>query len=203
MLVNRGNTWTNLVSIAPGAALNLPNTAPAPLPGRNACTCCFLAMLDDEIESTSMDTHSKLHESAAYHEGGHAVIGLRHGATLLFVQLDPDGRGRCDFAREALIGECVIRVAMAGPAAEYIHCHPNEKAFCLADCNASTGDLDDVNRYCCSYPPQERQHVEDEHWAATCQMLLSNWPSIQSVATKLIAHRSGPHLRGAVIAALI
>lgn len=69
------------------------------------------------------------------------MIGLRHGATLLIVQLDPDGRGRCDFARETLIGECAIRVAMAGPAADYIHCHPNEKAFSLADCNASTGDF--------------------------------------------------------------
>ena len=148
-----------------------------------------------------MDAKAK-REAAGYHEAGHAVIGIQLGATLRSVQFDGEGIGQCIFNRNTLIHENEIRIAMAGPAAEYMYCHSAEKVFSLDNCNASAKDLKDVDDYCESFRPEQRQHVKDEHWAATCQMLLSNWPSVHRVAARLIEHE-GPYLLGTAITELI
>jgi hypothetical protein len=68
-------------------------------------------------------------EAAAYHEAGHAAVGHLCGTRLLFVQVGEGGAGRCDFARTTLTGDQAVRIAMAGPAAEYIYAHPHAGGF--------------------------------------------------------------------------
>ena len=91
---------------------------------------------------------------------------------------------------------------MAGPAAEYLYWHPTEKVFPFGNCNASPEDSKDVSDYCSKFRPEQRQQAQDEHWAATCQMLFSNWFSVQRVAAELIENEN-PYILGAVIRDLI
>ena len=139
-------------------------------------------------------------ESAAYHEAGHAVAGVLCGVRLLFVQVDEDAAGRCDFQSSTLTGERQIRIAMAGPAAEYIFRHPGACGFALADCNASDDDLADIARYCDSYPPDQRQQIREQHWASTCQVLRAKWSVVQEVARKIIDE---PVVYGVVVVGLL
>jgi hypothetical protein len=120
-----------------------------------------------------------MREPAAYHEAGHAVVGHLCGARLLFVQVDEGAAGQCNFERSTLTGERQVRIAMAGPAAEYMYAHPHAGVFTLADCNASTDDLQDVDNYC---PPGERE----QHWAATCDILASRWAVVQALARAVV-----------------
>jgi hypothetical protein len=121
-------------------------------------------------------------ERAAYHEAGHAVVGLQCGARLRFVQVDEGAAGQCIFERSTLTGDRAIRTAMAGPAAEYMHAHPEADSFTLADCNASTGDLCDVDDYCASFPPEEGQRMREQHWAVARGILMSRWGDVQALA---------------------
>jgi hypothetical protein len=107
-------------------------------------------------------------------------------ARLLFVQVDEDAAGRCDFARSTLTGDRAVRIAMAGPAAEYIYAHPHAGAFTLADCNASTDDLRDVDNYCATFLQEERQGVREQHWAATCDILVSRRATVQALAKAVV-----------------
>jgi hypothetical protein len=128
----------------------------------------------------------RIRERAAYHEAGHAVVGHLCGARLLFVQVDEGAAGQCNFERSTLTGEREVRIAMAGPAAEYMYSHPHAGGFALADCNASTDDLRDVDNYCANFPPQERQRVREQHWAATCNILVSRWAVVQALAREVV-----------------
>jgi hypothetical protein len=90
--------------------------------------------------------------------------------------------GRCDFERTTLTADGSVRIAMAGPAAEYMYAHPQASGFTPADCNASTDDLRDVDNYCANFPPADRQRVRQQHWAATCDTLVSRWAAVQALA---------------------
>lgn len=125
-------------------------------------------------------------EPAAYHEAGHAVVGYLCGARLLFVQVDECAAGQCNFERSTLTGEREIRIAMAGPAAEYMCTHPHAGRFTLADCNASTDDLRDVENYCANFSPKERPLVREQHLAATCKILVSHWSVVQALAGEVV-----------------
>jgi hypothetical protein len=127
-------------------------------------------------------------EPAAYHEAGHALVGHLCGARLRFVQVDEGAAGRTVFAESTLTGERVIRTAMAGPAAEYMYAHPDADGFTLADCNASTDDLQDVDNYCADLPPEGRQRFREQVWAETCEVLVSRWPDVQALAGAIIEH---------------
>ena len=129
------------------------------------------------------------------------MVGMLCGARLLFVQVDEDARGRCDFERSTLTGDGVVRTAMAGPAAEYMYHHPGAVGFTFADCNASIVDLEDVEAYCAKFLPAEGQSIREQHWAVTCQILASNWAAIQRVASEIKQH-AGTCLCGTAIAEL-
>jgi hypothetical protein len=139
--------------------------------------------------------------SGAYHEAGHALIGVRHGASLLYVQLDKGGNGQTAFSRSTVTAIAEVRVAMAGPAAEYIHLHGGEKKFSLDDCNASMTDLDDILGVCSQISPERPEDTRDEHWVATCKILLIEWSTVQSIA-KALLESSEPYLNSTTISAL-
>jgi hypothetical protein len=107
-------------------------------------------------------------------------VGHLCGARLLFVQVAETPAAQCNFQRSTLTGEREVRIAMAGPAAEYMYANPRAGGFTLADCNASADDLQDVDNYCAHFPPEERQQVLEQHWAATCECLAGTsyrrWP---------------------------
>jgi hypothetical protein len=63
-----------------------------------------------------------------------------------------------------------------------MYAHPHPGGFTLADCNESTDDLRAVDNYCANFPPEERQRVREQHWAATCDILVSRWAAVQALA---------------------
>ena len=125
----------------------------------------------------------KKREEAAYHEAGHAVVTVLFRAHLGYVQVIGIA-GHTGSHTDT--PEQVIHIAMAGPAAEYMYCHPDAQGFTLANCNASNEDLAYVDSYCGSYPPEQRQHLREQHWASTCQMLKSKWSVVQELARKIV-----------------
>ena len=120
-------------------------------------------------------------------------------ARLLYTQVIGTA-GKTECQRSTLTTEREIRIAMAGPAAEYIYCHPDTCGFTLADCNASNTDLADIDRNCDSYLPGQRQQQRQGHWASICQMLTSKWSVVQRVASKIIDE---PYVPGTVVEALL
>jgi hypothetical protein len=98
-------------------------------------------------------------EPAAYDEAGHALVGYLCGARLRFVQVDEGAAGRTVFAESTLTGERAIRTAMAGPAAECMYAHLDADGFTLADCNASTDDLQDVDILLLRSPPRGKTAI--------------------------------------------
>jgi hypothetical protein len=138
-------------------------------------------------------------ELAAYHEAGHALVGYLKGARLLSVQVE-GAAGRTHFVERTLTGERLIRIAMAGPAAEYMYAHPYAGGFTLADCNASKDDLQEVDNYCADLPPQGRQRVREQVWAETCDVLVLRWPDVQALAGTIIEHGC---LHGRAVTALL
>jgi hypothetical protein len=81
-----------------------------------------------------------------------------------------------------------------------MYAHPDADGFTLAECNASTVDLQEVDNYCADFPPEGGQRVREQVWAETCEVLRSHWPDVQALAGLIIENEC---VRGHTLTALL